>query len=423
VDGTQFRPEPGAARGTAGSGDLRLFVAALACHGLLLLVVAVAARYLHAPQPLLVRFDAGWYVRTAREGYPHAVVVHAGRVRPSTLAFFPLYPLLGRVLSVLTRVPVGVALMAVSVVSGAAATPVIRRVVARYRPGPVATVTAWAWVFTPLAGLTVIGYTEALYVLLGAGFLLAVLRRRWAAAIGLGLAVALTRPTGLAFAVVALPAVLSSVTSARGEGGSGRPDGARAPGGSGRPDEARAPGGSAAAPLRGSRAGSRGTSWVGPLGALLAPVAGFAGWMAVLRWRTGRWDSWWAAEQAWNATADGGLRAAGWVYNLATRSGPVGLVLLGYLVVLAVLAVVVLAGDAPAAVKLYTVAVVVTVVMARKEVPRFLMPAFTLPVPAADLAVRWARGSARRYAALAVVAAVVALAGAVFVLFLNHEPP
>ena len=45
---------------------------------------------------LVTRWDAGWYLRLAQDGYVYPRTTPDGSVRASNLAYFPLFPLLVR---------------------------------------------------------------------------------------------------------------------------------------------------------------------------------------------------------------------------------------------------------------------------------------------------------------------------------------
>lgn len=97
---------------------------------------------------MLGMWDADWYGRIAEEGYPRSVPLGpAGDVQQSQLAFYPLAPLLARLLMT-TGLPFTAAGAVVSLVAGAAAAcgvhALLLRVLAR-RAGPaVARRGAWA---------------------------------------------------------------------------------------------------------------------------------------------------------------------------------------------------------------------------------------------------------------------------------------
>jgi len=153
----------------------------------------------------LLGWDAGWYEAIARHGY--------GGAGHNSLRFFPLVPGLARALSVVPGLSVGAALVVVANLSalvGAALLAVLaRRETGDDRLGSRA---AWLLCLTPPAFTYVMGYAEGTLVALGVGTMLALRRRSWGWAAGLGLAAGLTRPIGVLLAVPAL------VEAARGIG-------------------------------------------------------------------------------------------------------------------------------------------------------------------------------------------------------------
>jgi hypothetical protein len=121
------------------------------------------------------------------------------------LRFFPLVPGLARAVSYLPGVGVGAALVIVanlSALAGAALLAVlVRRETGDDRLGSRA---AWLVCLAPPAFTQVMGYAEGTLLALGVGTVLALRRRSWGWAAGLGLAAGLTRPIGVLLAVPAL---------------------------------------------------------------------------------------------------------------------------------------------------------------------------------------------------------------------------
>ena len=61
-----------------------------------LLTVAFVYHQAGGLRRLVTRWDAGWYLGLAEGGYAYPNLSPDGRVRPSNLAFFPLFPWLVR---------------------------------------------------------------------------------------------------------------------------------------------------------------------------------------------------------------------------------------------------------------------------------------------------------------------------------------
>ncbi|MDQ1397710.1 MAG: hypothetical protein QOG64_2969, partial [Acidimicrobiaceae bacterium] len=145
----------------------------------------------------LMAWDADWYRRVAEHGY-------AGLPR-AALRFFPLYPLLGRILAV----PLGghrdwaliVIANGLALVLGAL---VHRLALSEGAGAEVAARAAWLVALAPPAFVLVMGYSESLALCLAVGAFLALRDRRWGWAAAIGLAAGLARPVGLLLMVPAL---------------------------------------------------------------------------------------------------------------------------------------------------------------------------------------------------------------------------
>ena len=154
-------------------------------------------------------FDGSWYKQIALHGYPATVPVDAtGAVQQNAWAFFPLYPVLARGVMVVTRLPWDVAAPLLSTALAAGAMLLVHRVVAEGAPRaverwpglPLATV-ALVCAF-PTAPVLQTAYTEALALLLVAGALLAIIRRRYGWAALVIVLLGLTRAVALPMAAV-----------------------------------------------------------------------------------------------------------------------------------------------------------------------------------------------------------------------------
>ncbi|MCU1430993.1 MAG: hypothetical protein JWP95_98 [Actinotalea sp.] len=160
-------------------------------------------------------WDASWYRAIAESGYPAELPLGPdGGVQQNGWAFFPLFPVLARGVMGLTGGSWHVVAPTLALVLGTAAMLVVHQVVAAavspdgipatgpQRALPLATVA----VLTTSAAAPVlqVGYTESLALLLLAGVLLCVLRRRYLVALPLVLALGLTRAVALPLVVVAL---------------------------------------------------------------------------------------------------------------------------------------------------------------------------------------------------------------------------
>src|SRR5439155_9019191 len=100
-----------------------------------LLTVLVAAlaglRVGVGPISVLNRWDAGWFLRVASDGYPHHLPTAAGHAVETTLAFFPLFPLLLKAVALLTPLSDALAGIIVAVAAGAVAVAALHRIALR----------------------------------------------------------------------------------------------------------------------------------------------------------------------------------------------------------------------------------------------------------------------------------------------------
>jgi hypothetical protein len=165
----------------------------------------------------LLVWDAGWFLRVATEGYPHTFSYGPdGALEGNGLAFFPLYPMLIRGVSAL-GITAGTAAIAVSwlaSIGAAVALHLLGTSLYGKRAG-------WALVAilcsAPVSVVLSMAYSESLFIALVAGMLVAAHRKVWWAAGLLGLATALTRPTGAAAAVALAVAAALAVRDSRRE--------------------------------------------------------------------------------------------------------------------------------------------------------------------------------------------------------------
>jgi hypothetical protein len=162
----------------------------------------------------LLVWDAGWFLRVAVNGYPHGYTYDPdGQLQGNGLAFFPLYPMLIRGADALGLSPETAAITVswIASIGAAVALHLLGTTLYQKRAG-------WALVAiccsAPASVVLSMAYSEALFLGLVAGMLVAAHRQVWWAAGLLGLGAALTRPTGaaagLALAVAAIMAVRES---------------------------------------------------------------------------------------------------------------------------------------------------------------------------------------------------------------------
>lgn len=135
-------------------------------------------------------WDGGWYLAIAGGGYPTSVPAAGG----STLAFFPVYPLLVRAADTLPFVtPIGAGLL-VGAVAGAGAAVVIWLLGRHLLGADVADRAVALLAFFPGSFVLSMVYAEGVMLLLTAGCLYALVRERWLLAGLLGAVATATRP-------------------------------------------------------------------------------------------------------------------------------------------------------------------------------------------------------------------------------------
>jgi hypothetical protein len=149
----------------------------------------------------LMAWDAGWFVRVARDGYPHGYDYDDnGTLVGNGLAFFPGYPALIRLVH-LVGVDWDNAALAVSWLAGGVAAVLLCALGAALYDQRAGLVLTALFCTQPMSVVLSMGYSEGLFVALVAGALLAAYRRAWLTAGVLGVAAGLTRPTGAALAL------------------------------------------------------------------------------------------------------------------------------------------------------------------------------------------------------------------------------
>jgi Gpi18-like mannosyltransferase len=167
----------------------------------------------HAWVDMWARWDSGFYLQIAAQGYRH--------VDPSSVAFFPLYPMLMRVLAFgsqdwVTLVTIGWVLSNVSTVLGLV---YLYKLIILDAPERTAKQTIWCMLFCPTSFFFSMVYTEGLFLLLTVAAFYCARRKRWAAACILGGLSAATRAIGVLLVLpLAYEWFLQRPRSSRGSG-------------------------------------------------------------------------------------------------------------------------------------------------------------------------------------------------------------
>ena len=160
-------------------------------------------------------FRPGWYQTIAAHGY--------GALPRSATRFFPLLPLLDRGLSDITSLTVGIASLvitnAASLLLGVGLYTLVR---SEFRDAVVARRVVWLIMLAPPAFVFVMGYSEALLVLLAVAFFINVRRGNWWWAGLFGYLAGTARPIGCLLAVPALIEVVRSWRADRWRGWPGK---------------------------------------------------------------------------------------------------------------------------------------------------------------------------------------------------------
>jgi hypothetical protein len=151
----------------------------------------------------LLGSDAGWYQTIAAHGY--------GGLPRSAIRFFPLLPLLDRGLNDITSLTVGIAsLVVTNAASLLLAVGIYALVRSELRDTIVARRAVWLIMLAPPSFVFVMGYSEALLVLLAVAFFVDIRRGSWWWAGLFGYLAGTARPIGCLLAVPALIEVIRS---------------------------------------------------------------------------------------------------------------------------------------------------------------------------------------------------------------------
>jgi hypothetical protein len=318
-----------------------------------LAALAVAGLLVHSPGlRALERWDANWYRRIAEHGYGHVHTVPDGRTLVD-YAFFPLYPWLEHVVASVTALSAMHAGLLLSAVCSCVAAVGIYTLTAQVASARAGVVTAALWSVTPVSVVQSMAYAESLLTALAAWSLVGWLRGRYVVAGLLAAFAGLTRPFGIAVAAALVASAVTLLVRERGE--PHRPTG-------------RIVAGAAVAPL----------GWLAYVGFVGGREHSARGYLDVMG--------------AWGNRFDGGAAFVTWTVRLLGQR-PVAALLL-------VAAVGVLTGQVwllwrdryPLPLVVFTALSVVAALTTSSyfgSKPRYLLPVFTLLIPAATRLSRW----------------------------------
>ena len=355
---------PSASVETAGRPTLRAAAPALLLYaGIRLFALVTLYVFWHRSgshfefwQLLNGRFDSGWYRQIADRGYDEAIPVGPdGGLRPTNLAFFPLFPGLIALVTAVTPFGSAVAGLVVSWLACLATSWGLFAIGNHVRDRMTGIVLAALWAIVPHAIVENMAYSESLFAALAAWSLYALLRRAWLLAAVLCVGAGLARPAGNA--VIAAIGVMAFIAVIR------RQDGWR--------------------------------PWVA---AIVAPLGyvGYLGWAGL---RLGRVDGYFVAQrEAWDVSFDGGAFTFDQLTPILTKPQSLQYIVVTALLGLAVLLLVLSIVDRhPLPLVIYSAVSLVFVIGAAGAYygkGRYLVPVFTLLLPVA-IGMSRARASTR----------------------------
>ncbi len=161
------------------------------------------------------RWDTRWFLRAAAYGWPHHLVTVHGRATGTTIAFFPLFPLVIRFLARLTGAPLLLTGALVSALSGLVAMVAVWALVRRYAGAPAADRATLLLAVFPGSFVFSLVYTEGIVISLVAVGLIALRQRRWVLAAVVGALATATSPVALAFEVSCVWVVVGELRRTR----------------------------------------------------------------------------------------------------------------------------------------------------------------------------------------------------------------
>lgn len=149
-------------------------------------------------------WDGEWYRRIATEGYPTSVPRdESGHARQSALAFYPLFPLLARLVMALTGLGFAVVASTIALALGFVAVVLMAKLLSRHVSPLVTVCVVLVYATSPPSPSLQMAYTESMAMALLCGVLLALDREEWSLAGALAVGLGLARPMGVPLALVA----------------------------------------------------------------------------------------------------------------------------------------------------------------------------------------------------------------------------
>jgi Gpi18-like mannosyltransferase len=307
---------------------------------------------------VLTEWDGHWYEQIARHGYSwHLSYLPNGSLGYSNLAFFPLFPLAMRVMTVCTGLKVEYTGIIISWICAAVAAAGIFALLSRYVSKYTALMAVVLWAVVPPSYVESMAYTETMFTALAVWSLYALVQKRWLTSAFLIFLAGLTHSTVvILIAVLGLAALLEIYQR--------RHDGLR-------------------------------QLWR-PAAAIFIAPAGFALFLAYLWKHTGLWNAWFKAEQggSWKANFDFGDQAFSTMFRQFLWRDTTGIHFVPYLLATVVVVPAILSNISLLRRRLVswelllwtTLSVIFTMGSAGvySSKPRFLLPIFPLLIPLAQ---------------------------------------
>ncbi len=318
-------------------------------------IALVLAASLHgrSAHHILVSWDSQWYKGIAAHGYGLTRIHPDGR-HLSDYAFFPLYPLCERIVSIVSGLPYLDAGLCVSWVCSIIAAAGIYRVSTLVYGKRVGLTTTLLWAAFPVAFVESMAYSESLFTALASWSLYAVLTQRWLSAGLLASFAGLTRPIGVALVVAVAITAAVAVVSTRMKRGDPRPR----------------------------------NYFTGPITAIVLAPLGLVGYLAYVAIRTHNVTGYFAVTAGWGNSIDGGLAFATWIGNFFGAGQVIaGLGLCAGVAVLIWACILLVRRRTPLPLIIFALGVVVLALTTSGyfgSKPRYLLPAFPLLMPAAN---------------------------------------
>lgn len=153
-------------------------------------------------------WDGEWYDKVATDGYPAVLPRDPdGSVQQNPWAFYPLFPMLCRLVMAVTGLSFTAVGGIVALLLGFGAAVLLAQLLREVIGRGAALLVLVLYAVFPASPALQLAYTESLAMLLLCGYLLALRRERWLVATALAVLIGLSRPIAVPLALVTLVAV------------------------------------------------------------------------------------------------------------------------------------------------------------------------------------------------------------------------